>query len=93
MDSTAQRAHAGYEIINKNRVAAESEIINETACTGDPWIRQRKEPMRAMQSSTKTESLPNQKSSTKLLPRVTHGLESANSTFGLRNHQRNCFHS
>jgi hypothetical protein len=29
MDSTAQRAHVGYKIINKNRVAVESEIINE----------------------------------------------------------------
>jgi len=35
----------GYEIINKNRVAVESEIINENASTGDAWIRQRKEPM------------------------------------------------
>jgi hypothetical protein len=38
MDSTAQRAHVGYKIINKNRVAVESEIINETASTGDAWI-------------------------------------------------------
>jgi hypothetical protein len=45
MDSTAQRAHVGSEIINKNIVAVESEIINETASTGDAWIRQRKEPM------------------------------------------------
>jgi hypothetical protein len=45
VDSTAQRAHVGYEIINKNRVAVESEIINENASTGDAWIRQRKEPM------------------------------------------------
>jgi hypothetical protein len=39
MDSTAQRALVGYEIFNKNSVAAESEIINETASTGDAWIR------------------------------------------------------
>jgi hypothetical protein len=32
-----------------------------------------------MKSSTKTQSLLNQKSSTKLLPRVTHGFDSANS--------------
>jgi len=43
-----------------------SEIFNKTASTGDAWIRQRKESMRAMQSSSKTESLPNQKSSTKI---------------------------
>jgi hypothetical protein len=67
MDSTAQRAHVGFEIINKNSVAAESEIINETASTGDAWIRHSKQPMGP------------QKSSTKVLPRVTHGFDSANS--------------
>jgi len=92
MDSTAQRAHAGFEIINKNSVAAESKIINETASTGDAWIRQRKEPMWALKSSTKTQSLQNQKSSTKLLPRVMHGLDIANSPCGDKNHQRKCFH-
>jgi hypothetical protein len=45
MDSTAQRAHVGFEIINKNSVAAESEIINETASTSVACIRQRKQPM------------------------------------------------
>jgi hypothetical protein len=93
MHSIAQTAHVGLEIINENRVPGDSQIINETASTGDAWIRQRKEPMRAMQSSTQTESLPNQKSSTKLLPQVTHGFDSANSTCGLRHLQRNCFHS
>jgi hypothetical protein len=67
MDSTAQTAPLA------------SEIITESASTGDAWIQQRKEPMRAMQSSSKTESMPNQKSSTKLLPRVTHEFDSANS--------------
>jgi hypothetical protein len=46
---------------------AASEIFNQTASTGDACIRQRKEPLRL------------QKSSTKLLPLVTHGFESANS--------------
>jgi hypothetical protein len=36
-------------------------------------------PMSALKSSTKTESLQNQKSSTKLLSRVMHGFDSANS--------------
>jgi hypothetical protein len=49
---------------------------------GDAWIRQRKQPMWAMKSSTKTESRENQKSSTKLLPRVTHGFESAKTHVG-----------
>jgi hypothetical protein len=40
MDSTAQTAPPSLEII--------SEIINETASTGDEWIRQRKKPMWAM---------------------------------------------
>jgi hypothetical protein len=68
MDSTAQTAPRA------------SEIITETASTGDAWIRQRKEPMWALKSSTKTESLQDQKSSTK-----TESLR-------LKNHQRNCFH-
>jgi hypothetical protein len=67
MDSTAQRAHAGYE------------IINETASTGDAWIRQRKQP------------LWRYKSSPKVLPRVTHGFDSADSPSAIRNLQRNCF--
>jgi hypothetical protein len=92
MDSTAQRALVGYEIINKNSVAAKSETINETASTGDAWIRQHKEPMWALKSSIKIQSLQNQKSSTKLLPRVMHGLDIANSPCGYRNHQRKCFH-
>jgi hypothetical protein len=56
---------------------AASEIFNETASSGDACIRQRKQPVR------------HQKSSTKLLPLVTHGFDSANSPWGLRNHQRN----
>jgi hypothetical protein len=45
MDSTAQTAPAALE------------IVNETVSTGDQWIRQRKQPLWAMKSSTKTESL------------------------------------
>jgi len=37
-------SHVDLEIINENGVAVESEIINETASTGDAWIRKRKEP-------------------------------------------------
>jgi hypothetical protein len=81
MDSTAQRALVGYEIFKEHSVAAESEIINETASTGDAWIRHSKPSMWP------------QKSSTKVLPRVTHGFDSANSPCGLRNIHRNFFHS
>jgi hypothetical protein len=42
-------------------------MFNETASTGDAWIRQRKQPLRPP------------KSSKKLFPRVTHGFDSANS--------------
>jgi hypothetical protein len=66
------------------------EIINETASTGDAWIRQGNQPLWPQKPSTKTESLSTQKPSMEMLPRVTHGFDSANSTFGLRNHQRNC---
>jgi hypothetical protein len=48
-----------------------SEIITASAYTGDASIRQRQQPLRP------------QKSSTKLLPRVTHGFDSANSPCGL----------
>jgi len=71
------RVMHGFDSANSPRV---SESINETASTGDAWIRQRKQPLRP------------QKSSSKVLPRVTHGFDSANSSSGLRNHQRKCFH-
>jgi hypothetical protein len=35
MHSTAQTAHVGLEIINKNLVARDQKIINETASTGE----------------------------------------------------------
>jgi hypothetical protein len=59
---------------------AAPEIFIENVSTGDACIRQRKEPMRL------------QKSSTKLIPLVTHAFDSANSPCGFRNLQRNCFH-
>jgi hypothetical protein len=49
-----------------------TEIINESASTGDEWIRQRKQPLWP------------QKSSTKLLPLVTQAFDSANSPCGFR---------
>jgi len=87
MDSTAQTANGASEIINetvstgdactRQTARAASESFNETASTGDACIRQRKQPLRP------------EKSSTKLLPLVTHGFDSANSPWDLRNHQRN----
>jgi hypothetical protein len=52
---------------------AASEIFIETASTPDPWIRQRKQPLWL------------QKSSTKLLPLVTHGFDRANSPWASEN--------
>ena len=63
-----------------HRAPAASEIFNETASTSYACIRQRKQPTGF------------QKSSKKLLPRVTHAFDSANSPCGFRNPQRNSFH-
>jgi len=91
MHSTPQTARAALE------------TFNETASTGDAWIRQRKLPIGPQKSSTKLLQLVThafdsanspcmpEKSSMKLLPRVTHAFDSANSPCGLRNLQRNCF--
>jgi hypothetical protein len=38
MDSLANTATVDLEIVNKNSVAADSEIMNETASIGDAWI-------------------------------------------------------
>jgi hypothetical protein len=79
MHSRAQTAQVGLEIITENSVAGDSKIINESASTGDAWIRQRKELLRPP------------KSSTKVLPWVTNAFDSTNSPCGLKNLQRNCF--
>src|SRR3990172_7712804 len=82
VESTAHTAPVGSEIINENSVTADSEIFEETASTAHTWSRQRIQLLWAQKSSTKTQSLPTQKSSRKLLPRLT------NSSCWLRNHQR-----
>jgi len=79
MHSTAQTAHVGLEIINDTESLATRKSSTKLS-TGDAWIRERKQ------------SMWHQTSSTKMIPRVTHGFDSANSPCGLRNLQRNCFH-
>jgi hypothetical protein len=64
MDSTAQPA------------PRDSNIINETAATGEAWIRQ------------PNQLLGTEISSTKLHPRVTLGFDNPNSPYVLRNYQR-----
>ena len=79
MDSTAQTDPRDYD------------IINETASTGDAWIRQPTEAPTDSDIINETPStddawirqpkhpLGTQISSTKLHPRVTHGFDSPNS--------------
>jgi hypothetical protein len=45
MDSLAHTATVDSEIVKENYVAAASEIIIETACRVDAWIRQRTKPV------------------------------------------------
>jgi hypothetical protein len=40
IDSTAQATPVASKISTENSIAAASEIIDETASTGDAWIRQ-----------------------------------------------------
>jgi hypothetical protein len=57
--------------------AATTEIIIETACRADAWIRQRTEPLFTKKYSRKTMSLLIKKSSSKLLQEATLGFISA----------------
>ena len=68
MDSEELVALVDLEIFNENRVDAASEIITETASKGDAWIQKRSQPLLTNKRSTKTESVPTRKSSTKHLP-------------------------
>jgi hypothetical protein len=57
--------------VNENLVGAAWEIVNESSSKGDAWICQRLQPLSTQKKSRKTEFLPTQKSSTKLLAQVT----------------------
>jgi len=87
MDSTAQTA------------PKDSNIINETAATGEAWIGQSKQPLGTQKSSTNcyhggrmdltAQTAPRHSHIiNQLLAQVTQGLDSANSPWELRNHQR-----
>ena len=67
-NETSLRVTHGYDSANNPR---DSDIINESSATGAALLRQPKQP------------LVTQKSSTKLVPRVTHGLANRNSPYGL----------
>jgi hypothetical protein len=77
LDSWEHMTPFDTEIVNKNWAAADFEIINETASTGDAWIHQRLQHLFTQKNSTKTESVPTRKSSTKHLPKVTRGFVNA----------------
>jgi len=61
MDSSAHATPVDSETIKKNRVVALSEILTENVSRGDPWIRQRTQPLLTHQQSRKIESPPSQK--------------------------------
>jgi hypothetical protein len=61
MESSALAAPVDLETIKKNRVVALSEILTENVSRGDPWIRQRTQPLSTHQQSRKIESPPSQK--------------------------------
>jgi hypothetical protein len=60
VDLTAQTTLVELEMVTENSVAADLEIINETASEGDTWIRQRTQPVLT------------KKLAMKVLPWVTH---------------------
>jgi len=76
MDSSAHTAPVDSQIVKENGVDAE-EIITETACRADFWIRQGTRPLFTQKYSRKTESPPPTKSSPKLLSELTLGFVSA----------------
>ena len=77
MDSSELADPVDSEIVNENRVTTDWEIITEKPSKGDAWIRKCLQPLFTQKKSTKTESVPNGKSSMKQLPKVTRGFVSA----------------
>jgi hypothetical protein len=85
VDSEELAAPVDLEIVNRNRVGADSEIVNEKASIGDAWILQRSQPLFTQKKSTKMESVSTGKSSKKQLPKVTRGFVTVPIPFKLRN--------
>ena len=61
MDSSAHKAPVDSQIVKENEIDAE-EIITETACKADAYIRQCTQPLFTQKYSRKTELPPTQKS-------------------------------
>ena len=79
MDSSSHTTPVDSETVKDSCVAAHSEKAPETAFRANAWIHQRRLPLLTQKESRKTEALPTQKSSPKLLRDVTHGLVSTHS--------------
>jgi hypothetical protein len=62
-----------------NAAPVDSEKVNERTFKGDAWIRKSWQPLLTYKKSTKTESAPTGKSSSKHLPKVTRGFGRARS--------------
>jgi len=87
VDSEVLAAPVDWKKVNENWVAADSEIIIETALKGDTWIRKCSQPLLNEKLLMKTEPLLSLKSSTKSIPKVTLGFVSAHNPCWLRNSQ------
>jgi hypothetical protein len=65
------------KIVSESSVATDSETINDIASTAIAWIHHLTNSLLTLKWQEKTQSLPNQKPSTTLLPQLTRGLVSA----------------
>jgi len=79
MDLLAHAAPVDSETVKDSCVATHSEIALETAFRADAWIHQRRLPLLTQKELRKTEALPTQKSSPKLLRDATRGFVSPHS--------------
>jgi len=103
VDSAAPTAPVDLEIVNKNYIAIDSEIITETPFKGDAWFRNSCQPLLIQKKWTKTGSVLIGKWSLKHFSKGTCGFRRAASTCWLRksqwkrsrcrleNHHRNTF--
>jgi acyl-CoA synthetase (AMP-forming)/AMP-acid ligase II len=88
-DEWIRHPHSPFVLINSQGKLSRCELRKspETTFTGDEWIRQPTLPLSAHKQSRKTESLPTQKKTLKLLSQVTNGFVSPHSPCVLINSQ------
>jgi hypothetical protein len=65
------------KIVNKTWVATDTEFITETVSRADTWIRRCTQLLLTQKLSRKNVSLPAQKLSLKLFPKLMYGFVSA----------------